>query len=147
VSGENRTPSVYDWQTSITFAVVGTVLAVVLILIFTEIVDLVGDFWSQVFYFVAVFGGIIAAAIRSRRKDRQEPARLSATTPITPAGLPGPFVVTQALGVLGLTMIIVGAILGGDAGIIWIFGGFVLALVGGVGLLFWLGGMVADRRG
>ena len=54
--------------------------------------------------------------------------------------------VTQGLGVLGLTMIVLGAILGGDPGIIWIFGGFVLLLVGGVGLAFWLGGMVADRR-
>lgn len=146
MSGENRTPSVYDWPTSITFAAVGTVVAVVLILIFTEVVGIIGDFWSQVFYFVAVFGGIIVAAGRSRRRDQRDPARLSASTPITPAGLPGPFVVTQGLGVLGLTMIIVGAILGGDAGIIWIFGGFVLVLVGGVGLVFWLGGMVADRR-
>jgi MFS family permease len=146
VSGENRSPAVYDWPTSITFAAVGTVLAVVLILVFTELVDVIGDFWSQVFYFVAVFGGIIAAAVRSRRKDQQDPARLSASTPITPAGLPGPFVVTQGLGVLGLTMIVLGAILGGDPGIIWIFGGIVLALVGGVGLVFWLGGMVADRR-
>ncbi|HEU0195508.1 MAG TPA: hypothetical protein VFQ71_14985 [Gaiellales bacterium] len=146
MSGENRTPSVYDWPTSVTFAAVGTVVAVVLILIFTEIVDVIGDFWSQVFYFVAVFGGIVVAAVRSRRRDRREPTRLTASTPITPAGLPGPFVVTQGLGVLGLTMIIVGAIIAGDAGIIWIFGGFVLALVGGVGLVFWLGGMVADRR-
>ena len=76
MSGENRTPSVYDWQTSLTFAAVGTVLAVVLILVFTELVDVIGDFWSQVFYFIAVFGGIIAAAVRSRRKDQQEPDRL-----------------------------------------------------------------------
>jgi hypothetical protein len=146
VSSDNRSPAVYDWPTSIIFAAVGTVLAVVLILVFTELLDVIGSFWSQVVYFLAVFGGIVAAAVRSRRKDQREPARLHSSTPITPAGLPGPFVVTQGLGVLGLTMIILGAIIGGDPGIIWIFGGLVLALVGGVGLAFWLGGMAADRR-
>ena len=45
---------VYDWQTSITVAVGGTVAAIGLIVLFTYLVDWVGDFWSQVIYFVAV---------------------------------------------------------------------------------------------
>ena len=147
MTGEpTRTPTLYDWRTSIGVAIGGTVAAVALIIVFTYLVDWVGDFWSQLVYFVAVFGGIIVAALRSRRRDHEEPARLRSSTPITPAGLPGPFVVTQALGVLGVSMLIVGGVIGGDRGIIWIFGGFVCALVGGVGLVFWLGGMLAARR-
>lgn len=139
--------SLYDWPTSIAIAVVGTVLAVVLILIFTDLVDWIGTFWSQVVYFVAIFGGILLAATRSRRSDSAEPSRLTRGAPaITPAGLPGPFVVTQALGLLGLTMIISGIVIGGDRGLIWGFSGFVLVLVGGVGLVFWMGGVISGRR-
>ena len=99
---DQRQPSVYGWQASIVFAVVGTAISVALIIIFTELVGWVGDFWSQVIYFLALGGGIVAAALRSRRKDAEDPDRLRrGGTPITPAGLPGPFVVTQALGVSG----------------------------------------------
>jgi hypothetical protein len=147
VSTENRTPSVYSWTTSVVVAVVGTAAAVGLIIVFTYLVDVVGGVWSQVIYFVAVFGGIVAAALRSRRMDSEDPARLGGqAAPITPAGLPGPFVVTQALGVLGIAMIVVGALVGGDRGITWIFGGLVAALVGGVGLVFWTAGMLSARR-
>ena len=82
--------------------------AVGLIVLFTYLVDWVGDFWSQVIYFVAVFGGIIALALRSRAQGRGRPRRLTqGGPPITPAGLPGPFVVTQALGVLAIAMLVV----------------------------------------
>ncbi len=142
-----KPPSLYDWPTSIAFAVAGTVAAVVLIVIFTELVDWVGDFWSQVIYFVAIFGGVLLAAQRSRAIDSKEPSRLSRGAPaITPAGLPGPFVMTQALGVLGLTMVIAGILIGGDKGLLWGFSGFVLILVGGVGLVFWTAGLVSARR-
>ncbi|MGN6378351.1 MAG: hypothetical protein ACTHNU_05320 [Gaiellales bacterium] len=143
---DNRTPPVYTWATSVGFAIVGTAAAVGLIIVFTYLVDVAGDFWSQVIYFLAVFGGIIGLAVRSRRKDSQDPGRLSSGAPITPAGLPGPFVVTQALGVLGIAMIAVGALVGGDRGITWIFGGIVAVLVGGVGLAFWMAGILAARR-
>jgi hypothetical protein len=139
---------VYPWPTSVAFAIAGTAAAVGLILVFTYLVDVIGDFWSQVVYFVAVFGGITAAAVRSRRLDTRDPSRLSgSSTPITPVGLPGPFVVTQALGVLGIAMLVVGAAVGGDRGILWIFSGVVLVLVGGVGLAFWTAGLLSRRRG
>src|SRR5882724_5920078 len=106
---------VYDWQTAIGVAVVGTIAAVGLIVLFTYLVDWIGDFWSQVVYFVAVFGGIIALALRSRAKDEADPCRLTQGGPqITPAGLPGPFVVTQALGVLAIAMLAVGFAVGGN---------------------------------
>jgi hypothetical protein len=147
VRPEERAAPVYDWRTSIAVAAVGTAAAVGLIVVFTYLVDVIGDFWSQVVYFLAVFGGIVAAAVRSRRKDSEDPARLGRTsTPITPVGLPGAFVTTQAIGVLGIAMLVVGAIVRGDRGIIWIFSGFVLILVGGVGLVFWSAGLVASRR-
>jgi peptidoglycan/LPS O-acetylase OafA/YrhL len=143
---DQKQPSVYGWQGSIVFAVVGTAISVALIIIFTELVGWVGDFWSQVIYFLALGGGIVAAALRSRRKDAEDPDRLRrGGTPITPVGLPGPFVVTQALGVLAVAMLVAGFVIGGDRGIIWIFSGIVLLLVGGVGLLFWLAGLRARR--
>jgi len=146
----NQTPSrpeLYAWQAAIGVAVAGTLAAVGLIILFTELVDWVGDFWSQVIYFVAVFGGIIALALRSRAKDEADPSRLSGGgPPVTPAGLPGPFVVTQALGVLAIAMLAVGAVIGGDRGLIWAFSGMVLGLVGLVGLVFWLLGL-RGRRG
>ncbi len=141
---EQRT--VYAWQTSIGVAVVGTAAAVVLIVLFTYMDDYIGSFWSQVMYFLAFFGVVIGLAERSRRADRRDPARLSdASQPVTPAGLPGPFVATQAFGVLGVTMIVAGAVIGGGRGVIWIFSGIVLVLVGGVGLAFWAGSMLARR--
>ena len=137
----------YDWQTSIAVAVGGTVAAVVLIVVFTYLVDWIGSFWSQVVYFLAVFGGVVALALSSRRKDDADPSRLmSPSTPVTPIGLPGPFVLTQAFGVLGLAMIAVGVVVRGDRGILWVFSGIVLVLVGGVGLFMWLGTMAARRR-
>jgi hypothetical protein len=42
-------------------------------------------------------------------------------------------------------MIIAGALIGGARGVIWIFSGIVLVLVGGVGLAFWGGTMMARR--
>jgi hypothetical protein len=137
----------YDWPTSIAFAVVGTAAAVVLIVVFTYLVDWVGSFWSQVIYFLAVFGGVIGLALRSRRQDDADPGRLTvASSPVTPMGLPGPFVMTQAFGVLGIAMIAVGLVVQGDRGILWAFAGFVLVLVGGVGLVMWLLAMAARRR-
>jgi hypothetical protein len=147
VRADERAASVYDWRTSVAVAVGGTVAAVALIVAFTYLVDVIGDFWSQVVYFVAVFGAIIAGALRSRRNDSENPSRLGRmSTPITPVGLPGPFVTTQAIGVLGIAMLAVGAVIRGDRGIIWIFSGFVLVLLGGVGLAFWAAGLVATRR-
>ena len=142
-----REHHVYDWPTSIGIAVGGTAAAVVLIVVFTYLVDWVGSFWSQVIYFLAVFGGVIGLALRSRIKDDADPARLTAaSSPVTPMGLPGPFVMTQAFGVLGIAMIAVGAVVQGDRGILWAFAGFVLVLVGGVGLAMWLLAMAARRR-
>ena len=138
--------SVYAWQTAIAVAVLGTAAAVVLIVLFTYMDDYIGSFWSQVIYFLAFFGVVIALAERSRRMDRRQPARLSdASQPVTLAGLPGPFVATQAFGVLGVTMIVAGAVIGGGRGVIWIFSGIVLVLVGGVGLAFWAGALITRR--
>ncbi len=124
-----------------------TIGAVLLILVFTELIDWVGDVYSQVIYVAAIFGGILVAANRSRARDTREPSRLTrGSTPITPAGLPGPFMVTQALGILGLTMIVFAFVLQGNAGYLWGFSGFVLILVGGVGLVFWMAGIVSQRR-
>ena len=95
---DDQQREVYSWGGSVGFAIVGTVLAVVLILVFTELEDLVGQFGSQVMYFPTIVFVVVAAALRSRRMDDADPTRLSKPTPITPAGLPGPFVVTQALG-------------------------------------------------
>jgi hypothetical protein len=141
---EQRT--VYAWQTSIGVAVLGTAAAVVLIVLFTYMDDYIGSFWSQLLYFVAFFGIVIGLAERSRRHDRANPARLGdASQPVTPAGLPGPFVCTQAFGVLGVAMLVSGALIGGARGVIWIFSGIVLVLVGSVGLAFWAGSMLARR--
>jgi hypothetical protein len=140
-------PAVYDWQTAIGVAVGGTIAAIGLVVLFTYLVDWVGDFWSQVIYFVAVFGSVVALALRSRRKDEEDPSRLAAGGPtITPVGLPGPFVVTQALGVLAIAMVVVAVAVGGDRAILWAFSALVLGLVGVVGLIFWLLGL-RTRRG
>lgn len=139
--------AVYAWQTAIAVAVVGTAAAVGLIVVFTYMDDYIGAFWSQAIYFFAFFAAVIGLAERSRRLDRANPSRLvDATQPVTPAGLPGPFVFTQAIGVLGIAMIVAGAVIGGGRGLIWIFSGIVLVLVGGVGLTFWAGTMLARRR-
>jgi hypothetical protein len=61
-------------------------------------------------------------------------------------GLPGPFVMTQAFGILGIAMIAVGVVVQGDRGILWAFAGYVLVLVGGVGLVMWLLSMAGRRR-
>ena len=75
-SGEQH---LYDWPTSIAMAVGGTAAAVVLIVVFTYLVDWVGSFWSQVVYFLAVFAGVVGLAARSRMKDDADPARLAIT--------------------------------------------------------------------
>jgi hypothetical protein len=145
--GSRRDTPVWDWPVSVAFAVVGGAMAVGLIIVFTYLVDWIGSFWSQVVYFVVVFGGIAALAVFHRRRDLADPTRLTRTAaPITPAGLPGPFVITQAIGVLGAAMLVVGIVVGGLRGIIWDFSGLVLVLVGGFGLLFWLAGIVSRRR-
>jgi len=147
MNDQSKQPAVYDWQTAIAFAVVATAAAVGLIVLFTYLVDWVGDFWSQVVYFLVVFGGIVAMAMRSRKKDEADPSRLGRSAPpITPAGLPGPFVVTQALGVLAIAMLVVALVVGGDKGLIWGFSALVLGLVGLIGLLFWLAGLRGQRR-
>lgn len=147
MSDQTKQPTVYDWQTAIGFALIATAAAVGLIVLFTYLVDWVGDFWSQVIYFLVVFGGIIGMAVRSRRKDELDPSRLGGSAPpITPAGLPGPFVVTQALGVLAIAMLAVGLVVGGDRGLIWGFSALVLGLVGLIGLVFWLAGLRSQRR-
>jgi hypothetical protein len=139
--------AVYAWQTAIAVAVVGTAAAVGLIVVFTYMDDYIGAFWSQAIYFLAFFAVVIALAERSRRLDHADPSRLlDATQPVTPAGLPGPFVCTQAFGVLGVAMIVAGAVIGGGRGLIWIFSGIVLVLVGAVGLAFWSGTMLTRRR-
>jgi hypothetical protein len=138
-----------DWSTSVGIALVGALAAIGLILLFTALVDWVGDFWSQVIYFVAVFGVVIWLALRDRRRDAEDPTRLYRGASITPAGLPGPFVVTQALGVLAIAMLVAGLIIGEPRGLIWIGGAWVLLLVGAVGLVFWfagLGGRALPRR-
>jgi hypothetical protein len=141
---EQRT--VYAWQASIAVAVIGTGAAVVLIVLFTYMDDYIGSFWSQVIYFLAFFGAVVGLAERSRRIDRRQPMRLAdASQPVTPAGLPGPFVATQAFGVLGVAMIVAGVVIGGSRGVIWIFSGIVLVLVGGVGLAFWAGSLLTRR--
>jgi peptidoglycan/LPS O-acetylase OafA/YrhL len=139
--------AVYAWQTAIAVALFGTVAAVGLIIVFTYMDDYIGAFWSQAIYFLAFFAGVIALAERSRRLDHADPSRLAdASQPVTPAGLPGPFVCTQAFGVLGVAMIVAGFLIGGGRGLIWIFSGIVLALVGAVGLAFWGGTMLSRRR-
>jgi hypothetical protein len=146
VSQQSSQRTVYAWQTSIALAVGGTAAAVVLIVVFTYMDDYIGSFWSQLLYFVAFFGAVIGLAERSRHHDRADPARLGdASQPVTPAGLPGPFVCTQAFGVLGIAMLVSGAVIGGGRGVIWIFSGIVLVLVGGVGLAFWAEKMLARR--
>ena len=69
---------------------------------------LVGQFWSQVIYFPTIAFVVVAAAAAQPAEDEADPTRLAKPTPITPAGLPGPFVVTQALGVPGIVMIVPG---------------------------------------
>jgi hypothetical protein len=143
-SGEQH---LYDWPTSIAVAVAGTSAAVILIVVFTYLVDWVGSFWSQVVYFLAVLVGVVGLALRSRSKDDADPSRLTAaSSAITPMGLPGPFVLTQAFGVLGIVMVAVGVVVQGDRGILWAFAGFVLVLVGGVGLVTWILAMAGRRR-
>lgn len=143
-SGEQH---LYDWPTSIAVAVAGTSAAVILIVVFTYLVDWVGSFWSQVVYFLAVLVGVVGLALWSRSKDDADPSRLTAaSSAITPMGLPGPFVLTQAFGVLGIVMIAVGVAVQGDRGILWAFAGFVLVLVGGVGLVTWILAMAGRRR-
>jgi hypothetical protein len=143
-SGEQH---LYDWPTSIAVAVAGTSAAVILIVVFTYLVDWVGSFWSQVVYFLAVLVGVVGLALWSRSKDDADPSRLTAaSSAITPMGLPGPFVLTQAFGVLGIVMIAVGVVVQGDRGILWAFAGFVLVLVGGVGLVTWILAMAGRRR-
>jgi hypothetical protein len=143
-SGEQH---LYDWPTSIAVAVAGTSAAVILIVVFTYLVDWVGSFWSQVVYFLAVLVGVVGLALRSRSKDDADPSRLTAaSSAVTPMGLPGPFVLTQAFGVLGIVMVAVGVVVQGDRGILWAFAGFVLVLVGGVGLVTWILAMAGRRR-
>jgi hypothetical protein len=146
---EQEQPAVYSWGTSIALAAGLTGAAIVLIVLFTKLIDWVGPFWSQVIYFTAFFAFIIALAERSRRRDDADRTRLSrASGPITPAGLPGPFVVTQALGVLGVVMVVlaqVGSIIDGEVELLWEWSGVVLILVGAVGLVFWLSGMRTVR--
>jgi hypothetical protein len=145
---QERQPAVYSWGQSVALAAACTVGAIGLIVLFTDLVDWVGEFWSQVIYFTAVVGGIVVLALRSRRRDEENPARLGhAANSTTPAGLPGPFVVTQAVGVLGVVMVVVGLFLGGQAELLWVWSGVVLILVGAVGLAFWLNGYRAVRRG
>jgi MFS family permease len=134
-----------DWPTSIGLAIGGTAAAIALILVFTFLVEWVGEFWAQVVYFAAVFGAILFLALRDRRKDALDPERRRRGAQITPAGLPGPFVFTQAVGVLGLAMLAIGAGLAwvddDPRGLVWVGGGIVLTLLGGVGLAFWLSGL------
>ena len=143
-------PGLVDWPTSVGLAVGGTIVAVALILLLSYMVDWIGEFWPQIFAFTLVLGTILWLAGRDRRKDERDPARRRRGASVTPAGLPGPFVVTQALGILGLTMIVVGGILtffaDDDRGLLWFGGGWVLWLVGMVGLIFWLLGLRAGTR-
>jgi uncharacterized membrane protein YfcA len=134
-----------DWPTSIGIAIGGTVAAIALILVFTYLVDWIGDFWSQVAYFAAIFVVVLGLARRDRRRDEEDPERRRHGASITPSGLPGPFVFTQAVGILGVAMLVIGPLVGEPRGLIWVGGGFVLTLLGAVGLAFWLAGL--RRRG
>jgi amino acid transporter len=134
-----------DWPTSVAFAVGAAIAAIALILLFSYIVDWIGELWPQVLGFALILGGIAWLAERDRRKDERDPARRRRGASITRAGLPGPFVFTQAVGVLGVSMIAVGAILtwilDDPRGLLWFGGGWVLVLVGAVGLVFWVSGL------
>ena len=112
-SADDRPPSgeqhVYDWPTSIALAVGGTAAAVVLIVVFTYLVDWVGSFWSQVVYFLAdalryEMGRDLGMTLADTGTVRVEACASSLPT-VTPFGMPGPFVLTQAFGVLGIAMI------------------------------------------
>jgi hypothetical protein len=146
VTDDQRQTAVYSWGGSVGFALIGTAIVVGLILLFTALESLVGDFWAQVIYFPTIFLIVAGAAVRSRRLDSADPSRLTRPAAITPAGLPGPFVITQALGVAGIVMVIAGLIVGGSGQVLWIASGYVCLLVGGVGLLFWLSGKPWQRR-
>ena len=137
--------SLVDWPTSVGIAFGGTVAAVGLMILFTELVDWIGPLWSQVVYFLAVFGAVVWLGARDRRQDSQDPSRLRRAASVTPAGLPGPFVATQAFGVLAVGMAIVGVVIGVPRGLIWIGGAWVLFLVGMVGLGFWLATLREER--
>ena len=140
MTDNGRQTAVYSWGGSVGFALIGTVAVVGLILLFTVLERLVGEFWAQVIYFPTIFLLVAAAAVRSRRMDGADPSRLTRPPAITPAGLPGPFVVTQALGVSGIVMLVAGFVIGGQAQVLWVASGYVCLLVGAVGLLFWLSG-------
>ena len=118
-----------------------------MIVIFTELVDWVGDFWSQVIYFVAIFGGVLLAA-QTQPGDRLE--RAVATQPWRARDYAGRFAgaVRDDPGTwcTGLDHGDRRDPDRGDKGLLWGFSGFVLILVGGVGLVFWTAGIVSARR-
>jgi len=146
VADDRQQTAVYSWGGSVGFALTGTVIVVGLILLFTVLERLVGQFWAQVIYFPTIFLIVTGAAVRSRRLDSADPTRLTRPAAITPAGLPGPFVITQALGVAGIVMVVAGVIIGGEAQVLWVASGYVCLLVGAVGLLFWLSGRPWRQR-
>src|SRR5215213_5862397 len=61
-----------NWPTSIGIAIGGAVAAIALILVFTYLVDWIGDFWSQVVYFAAIFVVVLELARRDRRRDEED---------------------------------------------------------------------------
>jgi len=67
VVADDQQREVYSWSGSVGFAIVGTVLAVVLILVFTALEDLVGQFWSQLIYFPTIAIVVIAGCAAPRR--------------------------------------------------------------------------------
>ena len=71
---KDREPTVYSWSGSVGFAVVGVTAAIGLIIVFTYLVDWVDEFWAQAIYFTFAAGAVVAAAVRSRRKDEADPA-------------------------------------------------------------------------
>src|SRR4051794_41759400 len=90
---------VYRWQTAIGVAALGTLAAVGLIVLFTYLVGWVGDFWSQVVYFVAGFWGNVAPGFCRRAQGGGGPGPVTpGGPPGTPGRLAGPVVGPQGLG-------------------------------------------------
>ena len=111
------------------------------------------DLRGRLHRLVLVAGALIRRLLRRRHRPGgaqppQRPRRpnrlVDASQPVTPAGLPVPFVY-RGVRRPRRRHVVFGAVIGGGRGVIWVFSGIVLVLVGGVGLAFWGATMVARR--